>query len=544
MKKIFTNKLSFLFTTMLIFFISFSFSGCKKSKFNKLISYSFMETAKNLDPQTAFKSEEITLINNIFEGLYKKSEKGGYELGVAREVIKSSDNKKLTFKLKDNVYWRYKNNKVKLSASDFIFAFRRLLDPKTNSSFAPNYFFIKNAQNINEKNAPVESLGAFENENGDFVLELEYTPPLLEELLAATPSMPCNKKFFESTKGRYGTTKENIISNGPFYLNTWNIEKNTTKFRIRKNDKYHNKDNVKIIGVNFSVKTKEEAFNLFKNNEINTAIVDSNQFNLLNKNLIKNKPFQNKVTGIIFNQRDIFLNNPKTLMAMANTIDRYKIQSMLPINQTIASNIIPKSTTILGEPYNQIKPQEECCPKYNPEIGKNFFNIAKQETQKANKKFNINAYSILTKDATNPVLNQILQIWQKDLNFFLKLEQQDSEQFEKKLQNGHFDCALISFNSTFNSPLAILQNFSSNSPLNYAKYEIKDYDVKLNSAANQKEKSSIAKEYFEIEKEICKNGYFIPIIFETEYFVTNNKIEGILFNPASKEFYYAYAHSK
>ncbi len=545
MNKKFLNIIKFILTFVLMLTVCFIFNGCKKSKYDKLISYSFSNTPKNLDPQTAYESEEITLISNIFEGLYKKNIKNEYELGIAEKVIESGDEKTLTFTIKDTAFWHFpkEEKEVKVSADDFVFAFKRLINPKTNSPYASNYFFIKNAKKINEGKMPINSLGVHKTKENELEIELEYKTPFLKELLAQTAAMPCNESFFDSTKGRYGTSKDTIISNGPFYLNTWNVEKNTAKFRIRKNDKYHQKDLVKIIGVNFSVKTKEEAFNLFKNNEINTAIINSNQLNHLSKNQYNKTPFQNKVSGIIFNKTNTFLGNVKTHTALSYSVNKYKLEDKLTSSQTIANSLIPDSVIIDGKSYNKLK-NKSCCPKYDPEQAKDLFTAAKEEAKKNDKKFNINSFSILTKDSSNPILNQLLQTWQKDLNLFLKIDNQNEEQYNKKLKNGQFDCALISINSTYNSPASILKNFTSTSPLNYSKYSIPNFDEQLNSAINQNDIDSAIKQYFELEETIVKYGYFIPLTFETEYFVTDKKINGIMFNPSSKQFYYAYCYSE
>ncbi len=543
-KKLF-KKIKLLITAIFILTICLIFNGCKKSKYDKLITYSFLNAPKNLDPQTAYESEEITLISNIFEGLYKKNLNNEYELGVAEKVTESDDEKTLTFTIKNNAFWRFPKGEknVKVSANDFVFAFKRLINPKTNSPYASNYFFIKNAKKINEGKMSIDSLGVYENEKNQLVIELEYKTPFLKELLAQTAAMPCNESFFNSTKGCYGTNKETIISNGPFYLNAWNIEKNTTRFRIRKNDKYHQKDLVKIIGVNFSVKTKEEAFKLFKNNEINTAIVNSNQFKTLPKNQYNEFSFQNKVNGIIFNKKNIFLGNIKTHTALSYSVNKYKLEDNLTSNQTIANNLIPNSITIGGKQYNKLK-NKSCCPKYDPEQAKDLFAAAKEEAKKKDKKFNINSFSILTKDSSNPILNQLLQTWQKDLNLFLKIDSQNEEQYDKKLKDGQFDCALVSVNSTYNSPASILKTFTSTSPLNYSKYSISGFDEQLNAAINQNDINSATEKYRDLEEIIVKYGYFIPLTFETEYFVTDKRIKNIMFNPSSKQFYYAYCYSE
>ncbi len=552
MNKKLLKKIKFIITATLMLTICLIFTSCsfgskflKKSKYDKLISYTFLNAPKNLDPQTAYETEEITLISNIFEGLYKKNLKNEYELGIAEKVNESDDEKTLTFTIKNNAFWRFpkEEKNVKVTANDFVFAFKRLINPKTNSPYASNYFFIKNAKKIYEGKMPIDSLGVYKNKNNELIIELEYKTPFLKELLSQTAAMPCNENFFDSTKGCYGTSKDTVISNGPFYLNSWNIEKNTTKFRIRKNDKYHQKDMVKIIGVNFSVKTSDEAFNLFKNNEINSAIVSSNQFNNLPKDQFQSTAFQNKVTGIIFNNKNKFLSDVKTHTALSYSVDRYKLEDKLISKQTIANNLIPNSITIMGKPYNKLK-KRSCCPSYNPEQAKDLFKTAKEEAKKKDKKFNINSFSILTKDSSNQILNQLLQTWQKDLNLFLKIDNQNEEQYDKKLKNGQFDCALISINSTYNSPASILKTFTSNSPLNYSKYFIPEFDEQLYSATNQNDIDSATEKYRELEETIVRYGFFIPLTFETEYFVTDKKIKNIMFNPSSKQFYYAYCYSE
>ena len=542
-KKLF-KKLSLVITIIIMLAVCFVFTSCKKSKYDRLISYSFSNNPKNLDPQTAYESEEITLINNIFEGLYKKNLNNKYELGVAENVSESDNGKKLTFTIKNNVFWHFpkEEKNVKVKADDFVFAFKRLINRETNSPYASNYFFIKNAQKINEGKMSIKSLGVYKNEKNQLVIELENKTPFLKELLAQSAAMPCNKNFFESTKGRYGTSKETIISNGPFYLNTWNNEKNTTKFRIRQNDKYLLKDLVKIIGVNFSVKTPEESFNLLKNNDINSAIVSSSQFNNLPKNQFKSIPFHNKVNGIIFNEKNNFLGKVKIHTALSFSVNRDKLEDKLTSNQSIANNLIPNFITITGKPYNKLK-KWNCCPQYDPEQAKSMFESKKEEIKKTDKKFDINSFSILTKDSSNAVLNQLLQIWQKDLNLFLKIDNQNEEQYNKKLENGQFDCALVSINSSYNSPASILKNFTKNSPFNYSKYEIKKFDEELNSVATQNDIETITEKYRELEETIVKYGYFIPLTFETEYFVTDKKFKDIMFTPSSKQFYYAYCHS-
>ena len=538
-----TNKLLKKFSILVLFIVTISYSllfftGCKKSKFNELISCSLLKNVKNLDPQTASNAEEITIINNIFEGLYKKTLDGNFCLGVAKNVEKQEDGKKLTFTLKDNIFWKSTNKnatKKKVTAQDFVFSFKRLISPNTNSPHAANFFFIKNAEKINKGKASLEELGVSAPKENELVLKLEYVPPMLESLLSSPAAMPCNEEFFNSTKARYGTTKENIISNGPFYLNSWTATKEANKLKIRVNELYPERKEIKIIGVNFTVRDKDENLNLFKNKETDTAIIDANLLNTLDKKTTKIEKLQNNVTGIIFNQNNEFFKNENVRLALANSVNKEKLKNKLEQTQTIANSIFSSKTP---DSLKNTEKTKNYCPEYDPKKAIDFLNKARalNKSKKKNKDFNLNGYSILTLNKANPVLNQLIQTWQKDLKLFLKIEEKDETAILKDLKNNTFDSALITLEGEFNNPASIFNTFTANSLKNYANYNIKELNEILNSNKfkNDEEKNTAA------EKLICQEGYFIPLYFETQYLAYNSKIENLLINPLNKTFYFAH----
>lgn len=534
------KKILILITFIVISTIStlFLFSGCKKSKFNELISCSLLKNVKNLDPQTASSAEEITIINNIFEGLYKKTLDGNFCLGVAKNVEKQEGGKKLIFTLKDNIFWKSTNKdetKKKITAQDFVFSFKRLISPNTNSPHAANFFFIKNAKKINQGKASLEELGVSAPKENELILKLEYLPPTLEEILSSSAAMPCNEEFFNSTKARYGTTKETIITNGPFYLNSWIATKDSNKLKIRVNELHPERKTVKIIGVNFTVRDKEENFSLFKNKETDTAVVDASLINTLDEKSTKIEKLQNNVTGIIFNQNNNFFKDENVRLALANSVNKEKLKTKLEKTQTIANSIFSNKLT---NPQENTEETKNFCPEYLPQKALNYLNkaITANKSNKKNKNFNLSSYSILTQNKANPVLNQLIQTWQKDLKLFLKIEEEDEATISKDLKNSNFDSALITLEGEFNNPASVFSMFTENSSKNYANYNIKELHEILNSNKfkNDEEKNTAA------EKLICQEGYFIPLYFKTQYLAYSNKIKNILIYPSTKTIYFAY----
>ena len=534
------------FVTILLPIGLFLFCSCNKSRYKNLISYSFQENVNNLDPCTAYGSEEITVIGNIFEGLYKKSLDGSYTLGMADSLQISDDRKTYIFTLKNDIYWRNailnKKGIVKrVTAEDFLFAFKRLMSPSTNAPFACNYYFIKNAKDVKEGKLPSDKLGVHVNEKNQLVINLEYETPMLKELLAAPPAMPCNEDFFNFTKGRYGTSKENVATNGPFFLNLWDNDQEK-KVKIRVNNKYYDYDKIKIIGVNFSTRPHEEMLQMFKKQDINTAILTAKEYNKIKNKNIKANSFQNSIVGIVFNQKSSLFSNSNIKLALANDIDKSKINCKLTNNQFLANNIIPNSVKIYNQFYNELKPAGNCCPDYDASNAKKFFFAGINEIKAVDKNFNINSHSILINDCNFEILSQVLQTWQKDLSLFLKIDKSSDELYNKKLKTQDFESAVITLKSTMNTPLTILSAFQENSAFNFMNYNIPNLKTILSETTMQQNLVNITNKYFEAEKTICQNGYFIPLYSETEYFAHNSKIKNILFIPGSKEFYYAYAY--
>ncbi|MBQ2358260.1 MAG: peptide ABC transporter substrate-binding protein, partial [Ruminococcus sp.] len=100
---------------------------------DKAISYSLTDEPKNLDPQMASDNNSLLVIRNIFEGLTRFDQNGSIIPGVAEDWSSSPDFTEYTFRLRKNAVWSDKAQ-TPVTAHDFVFAWRRALDPATKST--------------------------------------------------------------------------------------------------------------------------------------------------------------------------------------------------------------------------------------------------------------------------------------------------------------------------------------------------------------------------------------------------------------------------
>ncbi|XIJ22901.1 ABC transporter substrate-binding protein [Lacrimispora sp. JR3] len=85
-----------------------------------------------MDPQIATDGTSFEVIAGITDGLYGVDAGGKPVPALAESVDKSSDGLTLTYHLRDAIW----SNGTPVTANDFVFAWRRAVDPDTASEYA------------------------------------------------------------------------------------------------------------------------------------------------------------------------------------------------------------------------------------------------------------------------------------------------------------------------------------------------------------------------------------------------------------------------
>src|SRR6185503_9565786 len=136
---------------------------------------------------------ENQIFGDLFLGLYTEGPDGKPILGSAESVTTSEDGKTWTFKLRDNKW----SDGTPVTSEDFVYAYRRILSPKTASEYANILYPIKNAEGVNAKGLPLEKLGVSAPDPKTFVIELNDPAPFLPEMLMHYTCYPLPQKVVE-----------------------------------------------------------------------------------------------------------------------------------------------------------------------------------------------------------------------------------------------------------------------------------------------------------------------------------------------------------
>ena len=136
---------------------------------------------------------------------------------------------------------------VPLTADDFVYSYRRIVDPKTASRLVASYFPIKNTRAIMEGKLPPEALGVSAPDDRTVVFELTEPTPYLLELFSNLQSVPVPRHVIEE-HGSGWTRPGIMVTNGPFYLDERVPQ---SYIGLKKNPYFYDADKVKPEGVNW-----------------------------------------------------------------------------------------------------------------------------------------------------------------------------------------------------------------------------------------------------------------------------------------------------
>jgi ABC-type transport system substrate-binding protein/class 3 adenylate cyclase len=171
-----------------------------------------------LDPAQAGDDVSDRIIFQLFSGLVDQTPELGIVPDVAASWEVSDGGCSYLFHLRDDTIW---SDGVPVTAHDFEFAWKRVLDPITDSRVARLLYDLKGARVYHEglvSNPDAVGVRALD----DFTLSVELEGPTgyLFHLLACTATCPVPRHVVE-TYGNDWAAPERIVTNGPFTLSSW-----------------------------------------------------------------------------------------------------------------------------------------------------------------------------------------------------------------------------------------------------------------------------------------------------------------------------------
>ena len=196
-----------------------------------------------LDPHKASGTWENNIIGDMFLGLMTEDAAAMPAPGAAESYTVSADGLVYTFKIRDHKW----SDGMPVTAHDFVYAFRRIANPKTAAQYVAILYPIKNMQQAAEGKLPPDHIGIRAIDDRTLEMTFNYQVPYLTQLLTHYAAFPVPRHVVE----KYGDEwimPQNAVSNGPYKLAQW---LSNDHVHLVKNPHFYAHDDVAIRNIYF-----------------------------------------------------------------------------------------------------------------------------------------------------------------------------------------------------------------------------------------------------------------------------------------------------
>lgn len=279
-----------------------------------------------LDPHRTSGTWESHILRDLFLGLTSFDAHGATIPGAAERWDVSADGKVYVFHLRRGLLW---SDGVPFTADDVVFSIRRLLDPKTASDYASNFYILVNGREANTGKLPLDQVGARALDALTVEMRLHTPVPYLLELLTHVSTYPVPRHVVERY-GREWARPGRMASSGAYMADAWEPQ---TYVRAVKNPRFYDAKTVAIDTIYYyPLEDQQTALKQFRSGQldINNSF-PSRQYAWLKANMpdaVKVSPWLG-VNYIAFHTRHPPTNDWRVRRALSLAIPREAITDKL-----------------------------------------------------------------------------------------------------------------------------------------------------------------------------------------------------------------------
>jgi oligopeptide transport system substrate-binding protein len=474
-----------------------------------------------LDPQQSGLLAEFHILADMYEGLVTFAANGDVVPGVAERWEISDDGRTYTFHLRPHAKW---SNGEPLTAADFVYSFRRAVDPATEFPYASTLAPIANAEAIlagAEQN--LSKLGVVAKDHHTLVIKLNSRTPYFLGQLRGSFAMPVSKAVIEKF-GAEWTKPGNVISNGAFVIAEWTPQLSIT---LVKNRHFHDAANVKLDKIiYYATEDSVDEFKQFQAGELHiTYHVPADQIETARSQMaaeFKNSSLIGTYYLTINLDRKPFGRSKNLRKALALAIDRETL-----VEETTGLGDIPAYSYV-----------PNVLPGYTPSYLS--FKETPMDQRIARAKALIKAAGY---DATNSLKVELrhpsdrhgdhkrialaIQGMWEPLGLDVRLASAERAEHYEKLRHQKYEIGRAGWIADFADPINFLEQYTSdNQGANYPHYQNPNYDTLIERSRDMADPVERMKVLAEAERLIMDDVIIIPIFHYAANHMVSAKVIG------------------
>lgn len=494
----------------------------KDSKKEKILYLNNESEPTSFDPVIGYDIKSWDPLNNLMEGLTRLGKDHKPEGAMAEDWKVSDDGKTYTFNLRKDAKW---SNGDDVTAGDFVFAWKRLLNAETGSGAAFLGYFIEGGEAYNTGEGTADDVKVKAVDEKTFEVTLTSPQAYFLSVITNPAFFPVNEKV-ATENPQWFAEADSFVGNGPFNLTEWVHD---SHFVMKKNDTYWDKKNVKLDQVNWAIiDDRNTAYQMFQKNELDVSAIPPD----LSEQLMKDDKVKiDDQAGLYFYRFNVTMEpfqNKNIRKAFALAVDQAQLVDYVVKNE---------HKPAYGYVSNGFEdPSGKDFRETNGDLIKTDVKQAKELLEKGLKEEGYEklpevtlTYSTL--DTHQKIAEAMQQMFKDNLGVEVKLASVEANVFATDQKALKYQFARSSFIADYADPINFVENFQTGHPNNRTGWGNKEYDQLIKDAKNEKDEAKRYELMYEAEKFLMEEAPFVPIHFYNQVSLFAEGVTDIVRHP-------------
>ncbi len=492
-----------------------------------------------LDPALASADGEKIVVSHLFENLMKLQSDGSGGTtavnGMARsyQVDTTAEGQETyTFKLRSATW----SDGSKVTAGDFVYAWKRLVAPETGSKNARLLDMVAGYSAARAGDADALQVSAPDEET--FVVSLSgRCPYFIDSVCTAAATMPVQSAA--AAQEDWSMSPATLVTNGPYTVSTWENDTLT----LTQSADYHDKRRLgpETLTFRFTADAKT-ANSLYDRGEVD-FVLGLTEESIAKKIDSWTPDYYPEISVVLLNQLSSLTSNENVRQAMGLVIDRNAIAELLGerthpaaeglvtwgIRSTVGGQFRDFGAVVDNDSENYEK-NCQTAQELMQAAGYTASGLAKLGT----------VTMLYESDGITDSLALLLQkTWKEKLGLDVTLQGVTVSEISQALQRGEYTIAALRVTSDRNDATGFLNNWRKGSEENYANFYSSAYDMLLGVAAVSASQEARDAYLEDAERLLLEQGNVIPLYYSTISWSLSDQYTGVFGDNLGRYFFYS-----
>jgi len=491
-------------------------------KEEKILYLNNGQEPSSFDPPIGFDSVSWTALNNLMEGLTRLDNNHEPQAAIAENWDVSEDGKVYTFHLRENANW---SNGDPVTAGDFAFAWKRLLNPETKSPAAFLGYFIEGGEAYANGKGSQDDVKVKVIDEKTFEVTLTSPQAYFLDVITNPAFFPINEKV-ATENPEWFSEADSFVGNGPFQLTKWEHD---SYFEMEKSETYWDADTVKLNKIHWAmVDDSNTEYQMFQNGELDTSDVPAE---LSEQLFSEGKVKVEDQAGTYFYRFNVTkepFTNKNIRKAFALAVDQQQIVDYVTKNQEKPAYGFV-SYGYLDNNGNDFRETSGDLVKTNVEEAKKLLEQGLKEEGYTTLPEVTLTYS--TNDTHKAIAEALQAMFKDNLGVDVKLANMESSVFTQEQTALKLQLSRSSFLADYGDPINFLENFQTGLAMNRTGWSNAEYDQLIKDAKNESDEAKRFELMYKAETLLLDEAPIFPIHFYNYVYLQNDSVTGIVRHP-------------